>query len=693
MKKLICCVLLSVPAALPAAAYELPASTGTHRVRFEAQEAKFNEYTRVIELSGDVKLEEVSAQDKTVKLIRAKNLTVNMDSRTVVSPEDFVIDDDTGIAYGRSGAMNYGAETGHINDGRFAYRNFIFRGRSVDFDHDSYTYKKASLTSCDEAPPHYDLRASRIYLAPGRYFLAYNTVLFIGKVPVFYFPVLYKPFGGGTPFVSIFRPGYDQRNGFFIKSSYVYRVNTETRAKVFLDYFGKRGVGMGGEADFRRPEKNITNASFYRIREYGMHKDRWGAGGGYWHLLNRFNESDPSQYYSQGYFRLLSDPRVNNDFFRSNPFAVSPDEQASVAFTRKTNSTVTRVSAAGRETRTADLSAFRKANSSIPRLDFNTVPFKVLRLPVLNSFSGYFENARDEGQSSAQRRGNGAWTVSRAVPLARSVTLSPSVFYDQSVFISTEQGRPDTWTGRYGAVANLRYDRVWGSLDLGYSYKQRLRDNKWQDARASADKGQEINSVSSQLFVMPRSNSYYKLSTAYDLRNYYEASFSRRLAPVTGELYYAPRPNMDIYAAETYSLHTGTRSFVAQLNVGDTETYVGGGIANYSSAPHAWVVSNTLGFRPWRGSAWRAETVLRCQLISEGGFNFSDIKLFEKGITLYRDFHDFRTRWNFKERSGGVREFFFYVTLRMNEPERKDDLEEKSRAFWHPWRQAGEVRD
>ena len=60
MKTLICCVLFSA-AAVPAGAYELPASTGTHRVRFEADEAKFNEYTRIIELSGDVKLEEVSA--------------------------------------------------------------------------------------------------------------------------------------------------------------------------------------------------------------------------------------------------------------------------------------------------------------------------------------------------------------------------------------------------------------------------------------------------------------------------------------------------------------------------------------------------------------------------------------------------------------------------------------------------------
>ncbi len=686
-------LLVLTGAAVNAAAYELPSSTGTHRVSFEADEAAFNEYTRVINLQGNVRLEELSPAGKQQKLIRARSLTVNMDSRTVVSPADFVMDDDTGTIYGKSGFMDYGSESGRINNGRFAYRSFIFKGKVVAFDKDSYTYKRASLTSCDVEPPHYLLRASRIYLVPGRYFLAYNTVFFLGRIPIFYFPVLYKPVGGGTPFVSIFRPGYDQRNGLFIKSSYVFRVNPETRAKLYLDYFEKRGFGTGGELDFRRPEKDITDVSLYRIREYGSARDRWGMNGGYWHLFNRFNESDPAQYYSQGFFRLLSDPKVNNDFFRSNPFAVSPDEQASAALTRKTSYTVTRLSAYGRETNSADYSTFRKANSSIPRLDFNTVPFSVLHLPVLNSFTAYFENARDAGADYTQKRGDAVWTVSQALPIVRHITLSPSVFYDQSILISTVPGKDDTWTGRYGGGATLRYDRLWGSFDLGYAYKRRLQHNKLQEDTQAPDRGQETNSVLSQLFVMPRFNTYYKLSTSYDLRTYYDGSFQKRLAPITAEIYYAPRPMVDIFATETYSLSGGSKSFVTQVNVGDKENYIGGGIANYSTAPHDWIFSNVFGFRPWRGSGWRAEAVLRYRLRAEGRFSYGDLTFFEKGITLYRDFHDFRTKWDFRERSGGVREFFFYVNLKISEPARKDDLEDRSREFWHPWRKEGEVRD
>jgi len=684
--------LLLAGTAVQAAAEELPSSTGTHRVRFEADEAKFNEYSRVINLTGNVTLEEVSPAEKLIKTIHANDLSVNMASRTIVSPSDFIMNDDSGSERGTSATMDYGSETGHIADGRFFYRNYIITGRTVDFDHDKYVYKKANITTCDEEPPHYHLHASRVDLARGRYFLSYNNIFFLGKVPVFYFPVLYKPFGGGTPFVSIFRPGYDKRNGLFVKSTYLLRINRETRAKIYLDYFSARGIGTGGEFDFRRPGKNITDVSFYRIRENGSDTDRWGANGGYWQSLNLVSTAT-TQYYSQSSFRLLSDPRVNNDFFRSNPFAVSPDEQASAALTRKTNFSFTRISASGNEVRSPDLTRFQKSASSIPRLDFNTIPFKVLGLPVLNSFSSFFENARDAGTTFSQRRGNAVWTVSKSVPLAKRVTLSPSAFYNQSVAISTIPGHIDAWTGRYGGGATLRYDRFWGSLDLGYAYTRRLRTNKLENDGKAADKGQESSSLSSQLFVMPRFNTYYKLSTAYDLRTYYTGSFNKRLAPLTAEIYYAPRPLMEMFATETYSLYGGTRSFVFQADVGDKVNYIGGGIANYSTDANAWVVSNTLGFRPWHGSPWRAETVLRYRLVSDGGFSFRKIQGFEKGLTLYRDFHDFHTKWNFKERSGGVREFFFYVMLKMNDPERKDDLEEKAREYWHPWRQEDEPRD
>jgi len=679
-------------AALPAGAYELPSATGTHRVAFSSEEGDFNEYTRVINLKGSVQLDELDQENKVIKIIKGRNLSIDVASRTIHVPEDFVMDSDSGTVYGKSGMFDYYAETGHINDGRFTYKNFVFFGKKVELAEKRYIYKKATITTCDESPPHYQIKASRIYLAPGRYFLAYNTLFYIGKMPVFYFPVLYKPMAGGTPFISSFSPGVDGRNGAYVKSNYIFRFSPYTKGKLFLDYFSKKGFGAGAEVDYQKKEKNITNLSVYRIREYGAEDDRWGANGGSWHMLSRFNETDRGTYYSQVFFRALSDPEFNNDFFRSNPFAVSPDKQASLAFTRKSNSTITRLSFDEKYTRTPDLKHFHKSYESAPRLDFQTVPFKLGKTPFMNTFNGYFASVKEADLPYYQKKGRGVWTVSEAMPLARNITFFPSVFYDARVFVATSAVTADLWIGRYGTSLNLRYDRLWGSFDMRYSYTGRLAANKLAKDRRAADKGEEISSLSPELFIMPHYNTYFKANTSYDLRNSARGSFADHLSTMTVEYYHAPRKNLDIYLQDSYSFAKGNRSFVAQVNSGGTQNYTGLGLASYNSQPGVLVFNQTFGFKvPWADS-WRAEAILRYKLVHEAGLNFTGFCFFEKSLILYKDFHDFRTRWDFRVRRG-VKEFSFLLSLKMNDPARNDRLEESSRNYWHPWRKVGQIRD
>ena len=676
-----------------AQAYDLPSATGTHHMDFSADDGHFNEYTRVINLKGNAHIREISPEGKTVKVIRAVELSVNMASHTALFPGDFVMDDDTSTIYGKSGTFDYGSGSGIVSGGRQAYKNFVFRGSRMEFNDRRYLYRKASLTSCDDEPPHYRIKASRIYLVPNRYFLAYNNVFYLGGVPLLYFPVLYRPLGEGTPVTSSFHPGYDQRNGFYIKSNFGYKFTPNVRGKLFLDYFDKKGVGTGAEVDYYKPEKNVSNLSVYRIRETGAQRgDRWGVNGGYWHSFNRFSESDPARYYSQSFFRLLSDPQFNNDFFRNNPFAISPDAQASVAFTRQSNYTTTRLSVSEHYARSPDLTHFDKDREAAPRLDFNTAPFKLGPLPVLNSFSGFFESAKDPSPGYYQRRGGGTWTMAKSLPLVKHLTLSPSVFYNQSVFIATSSHSDNQFIGRYGSNLNMRYDRFWGALDLGYSYLRRLEVNRLTPDLSAPDRGEEASSLNSSVFIMPRSNFYAKMQTAYDLRDSFHAIFSKRLSPLVSELYYSLSKGLEVYFEDSYVFAEGNRSFVAQINAGDQVNYIRSGIANYNSDPDVYIFNQGLGFRPRVNSSWRVEGALRVKAVASGTLKFSDFTFFEKSVILYRNFHDFKTMWTVRWRPG-VRDFHFLINFKMNAPAAKDDLDEHSKKYWTPWRQEGEARD
>lgn len=55
------------------------------------------------------------------------------------------------------------------------------------------TFKNSSLTFCDEDPPHWHIDSTRTWLLPGGEFAFFNAILYVGVIPVMYFPAFYYP--------------------------------------------------------------------------------------------------------------------------------------------------------------------------------------------------------------------------------------------------------------------------------------------------------------------------------------------------------------------------------------------------------------------------------------------------------------------------------------------------------------------
>ena len=58
-------------------------------------------------------------------------------------------------------------------------------GKSLN---NTIAFKNSSLTFCDDENPHWKINASRTWLLPGGEFAFFNALLYVGVVPVFYFP-------------------------------------------------------------------------------------------------------------------------------------------------------------------------------------------------------------------------------------------------------------------------------------------------------------------------------------------------------------------------------------------------------------------------------------------------------------------------------------------------------------------------
>ncbi len=165
------------------------------RHRIEADEVIINQSEEVLSAYGAVRYE--IERDGEVERFEGDSLTVELDSW--------------------AGSFLYGTST-RPREIEGEELEFRFTGsaitRSAD---DTIVIDDGVITSSRADPPNYRITASRIWiLDPGDWALQ-NAVLYVGRVPMFYFPYFFHP---GRP--HIFHPsfGYRDRDGAYVQTTY-----------------------------------------------------------------------------------------------------------------------------------------------------------------------------------------------------------------------------------------------------------------------------------------------------------------------------------------------------------------------------------------------------------------------------------------------------------------------------------------
>ncbi len=105
------------------------------------------------------------------------------------------------------------------------------------------------ITADDIAEPAIKVRASRIKIIPNKKFEAYNAILYLGDIPVFYFPYYTRNLGKNANNFN-FLPGYRSLFGPFILGSYTWYLAPELSGVTRLDYREKRGPGVGQDLTY-----------------------------------------------------------------------------------------------------------------------------------------------------------------------------------------------------------------------------------------------------------------------------------------------------------------------------------------------------------------------------------------------------------------------------------------------------------
>ncbi len=166
--------------------------------------------------------------------------------------------------------IQYNFKTYDMEAGQFrAGQSPVFAtGRDLrgNRSNDTYTAHDAYLTSDDIAHPAEQVHASTIKIVPGKYIEAYNATLYLGGVPVMYFPYYHRNLGERANNFN-FIPGYRSAFGAYLLTRYRWYWNDELDGTMHFDYREKRGVGVGPDLNAHLGQWGEASLKYYYIHD------------------------------------------------------------------------------------------------------------------------------------------------------------------------------------------------------------------------------------------------------------------------------------------------------------------------------------------------------------------------------------------------------------------------------------------
>ncbi|MFA5088137.1 MAG: LPS assembly protein LptD [Candidatus Omnitrophota bacterium] len=211
--------------------------------------------------------------------LTCEELEFSRDTKIAVATGHVVLTMAQGTISGDKMTFNFDNMTGEFMGAKIYSNPYYGAGQSMSKVADNHIQmRKAYLTSCDLDDPHYRLSASKMDIFMGDKAVARNVGMWVGKVPLFYFPRYTQVLSDKKPRV-LYTPGYTKDWGAFLLQSWRYYLNDDLKGIIHLDYRERKDFASGVDAEYKTlkygkgvvrtyymNERNITSKRFYDER-------------------------------------------------------------------------------------------------------------------------------------------------------------------------------------------------------------------------------------------------------------------------------------------------------------------------------------------------------------------------------------------------------------------------------------------
>jgi lipopolysaccharide assembly outer membrane protein LptD (OstA) len=228
---------------LPAAARAQFGSFGDVPVEINAKETRFENGVAIAEEDVQINYNEVS--------LYADYAEYNPDTRDVLLVGDIRIYTKDNVFTGQRALYNLETKQIRALEFKGQYSPLKFRAMSVMAPSlHQFNVRDAEFTTEDSSEPSFHMRSRTMRIYPDNRVIFSNSTLYVGQVPVFWFPYLFA-FTNNTGFE--LRPGYDSNWGYYMLTGYNFPIGTGGNiiATAKADYRTKLGFGTGLDAKFQ----------------------------------------------------------------------------------------------------------------------------------------------------------------------------------------------------------------------------------------------------------------------------------------------------------------------------------------------------------------------------------------------------------------------------------------------------------
>lgn len=161
-------------------------------------------------------------------------------------------------------------------------------GDSVLFAGDNYTVSRAAFTTCDLEESHYRLVTREMEFVPGDKAIIRHVVYYEGSIPLFYWPYLVVPLSKDLEDILVSLPafGYSEHEGYFMKSTFNYYINSRAYGNIYVDLYSRLGLGVGMRHNYRLKDlgegflylwgvPTSSETAYKGAWEHTLSKDSW----------------------------------------------------------------------------------------------------------------------------------------------------------------------------------------------------------------------------------------------------------------------------------------------------------------------------------------------------------------------------------------------------------------------------------